>query len=93
MRVTAVKSVGGYRLELEFNDGARGIVDLADLAGAGVFEAWLRPGVFEQVAITEIGALAWPGDLDLCPDALYLRMTGKTVDEIFPSWRQQAAYA
>ena len=93
MRVTAVKPVGGYRLELEFDNGARGIVDLAELAGVGVFDAWLRPGLFEQVAITEAGALTWPGNLDLCPDALYLRMTGKTVGEVFPSWRQQAAYA
>ena len=54
MRVTAVKPVGGYRLELEFDNGARGIVDLAELAGVGVFDAWLRPGLFEQVAIPRL---------------------------------------
>lgn len=93
MKVTNVKSAGGYRLELAFDDGVHGIVDLADFAGVGVFQAWLKPGFFEQVVITDSGALAWPGDLDLCPDALYLRLTGKTVEQMFPSWRDQPAYA
>ena len=93
MRITKVKSVGGYRLELDFDDGVCGVVDLSDYAGVGVFEAWLKPGFFEQVAITNDGALAWPGDLDLCPDAIYLRLTGKPVEEVFPSLRHQPAYA
>jgi hypothetical protein len=53
-------------------------VDLSDFAGRGVFAAWLRDGAFEQLSIGPGGALQWPGDLDLCPDALYLRLTGKT---------------
>jgi hypothetical protein len=77
MRVTKVKRIPGYRLDVEFDDGVHGIVDLSDFAGVGVFAAWLKPGFFEQVAITSDGALAWPGDLDLCPDALYVRVTGK----------------
>lgn len=93
MRVTRVKPVGGCRLELEFDDGVSGVVDLSDLAGVGVFAAWLNPGFFEQVTITNDGALAWPGDLDLCPDAIYLRLTGKPVEEVFPSLRPQPAYA
>jgi hypothetical protein len=93
MKVTNVKSAGGYRLELAFDDGVRGILDLADFAGVGVFQAWLKPGFFEQVVITDSGALAWPGDLDLCPDALYLRLTGKAVEQMFPSWRDRPAYA
>jgi hypothetical protein len=58
MRVTRVKPVGGCRLELEFDDGVSGVVDLSDLAGVGVFAAWLNPGFFEQVTITNDGALA-----------------------------------
>lgn len=93
MRVTKVTPVAGYHLDVEFDDGARGIADLSDYAGVGVFAAWLKPGLFEQVAITSDGALAWPGDLDLCPDALYMRVTGKTPDEVFPRLRHQPAYA
>ena len=93
MRVTKVKPIPGYRLDVEFDDGVCGIVDLSNFAGVGVFGAWLKPGFFEQVSITEDGALAWPGDLDLCPDALYMRVTGKTPQEVFPRLRRQPAYA
>ena len=85
--------MSGYRVEVDFDNGIRGIVDLSDYAGVGVFEAWLKPGFFELVSITEDGALAWPGDLDLCPDAVYMRVTGKDPEEIFPSLRHQPAYA
>jgi hypothetical protein len=93
MRVAKVTPVAGYCLDVEFDDGVRGIVDLSDYAGGGVFEAWLKPSFFEQVAITSDGALAWPGDLDLCPDALYMRVTGKTPEEVLPLLRQEPAYA
>ena len=93
MKVTRVKPLAEYRLDVEFDDGVCGIVDLSDYAGAGVFAAWLKPRFFEQVAITSEGALAWPGGLDLCPDALYMRVTGKTPEEVFPRLRHQPAYA
>ena len=93
MKITEAKAIGAYRLQVGFDDGVCGLVDLSDFAGVGVFEAWLKPGLFEQVAVTNDGALAWPGGLDLCPDAIYLRLTGKSVDEVFPALRHQSAYA
>jgi hypothetical protein len=93
MKITKAEPVAGYRLNVEFDDGVHGVVDLSDYAGVGVFAAWLKPGSFEQVAITSEGALAWPGDLDLCPDAVYMRLTGKTPEELFPLLRHQPAYA
>jgi hypothetical protein len=82
MKITSVKPLSGYRVDVEFNDGEHGVVDLSDYAGIGVFEAWLKPGFFEQVSIAQSGALAWPGDLDLCPDAVYMRLTGKRPVEL-----------
>jgi hypothetical protein len=93
VKITEAKAVGGYRLQVVFDDGVCGIVDLSDYAGVGVFEAWTKPGIFEQFVITPDGALAWPDDLDLCPDAIYLRLTGKPVEEVFPALRHQPAYA
>ena len=28
------------------------------------------------------GAIAWGDDLDICPDALYMELTGKSVTEV-----------
>ncbi len=83
-RVTRVEVLEGYRLDLTFDDGARGAVDLSHLAGRGVFTLWLDRGAFEAVRLGPSGELAWDDGIDLCPDALYLRATGKSVEEVFP---------
>ena len=87
MRPTEVKPQAGYRLWLRYQDGAEGTVDLSDLAGRGVFEGWNDANVFQAVRVGESGALEWPGGIDLCGDALYMRLTGKAPDEVFPSLR------
>jgi uncharacterized protein DUF2442 len=58
-------------------------MDVSNLAGRGVFAAWERDGVFDQVKLGHHGQLEWPGDLDLCPDALYLTLTGQRPEDIF----------
>ena len=93
MRITAAKSLENFRVQLWFDNGETGLVDLSHLVGCGVFIAWNEPGVFEQVFITDVGALEWPGELDLCPDALYLQMTGKKPEDIFPALRNRISHA
>ena len=82
-----------FRLFLRFDDGTSGEVDLSDLAGRGVFSAWLELGVFDQVRISDAGAAEWPGENDLCPDALYIRLTGKSPDEVLPALRRISTHA
>jgi hypothetical protein len=49
---------------------------------------------FEAVRIDdEAGAIAWEEEIALCPDALYLRLTGKVPEEIFPDPRPARADA
>lgn len=81
VRPTAVEAWDGYRIWLRFTDGAAGEVDLCDLAGHGVFEAWNDRDLFEAVHLTSYRTVSWPGELDLCTDMLYLRLTGKAVEE------------
>jgi Protein of unknown function (DUF2442) len=92
-RITAVKPLDGFRLWLRFSDGLEGVADLSDLAGCGVFSAWNTPGLFASVTVTEYGAVAWSNEIDLCPDTLYLRITDKTPEDLFPSLRDTAAHA
>jgi hypothetical protein len=80
-----VKALPGYKLWLRYPDGVTGVVDLSDVAGQGVFSVWNDPAYFERVRIAEDGAILWGDNLDLCPDALYLIITGKTPEELFPS--------
>lgn len=82
-RVVFVRALPTWRLELRYDDGASGIVDLADLAGHGVFAAWLRPGGFDGVTLSPHGSISWGDDVEICPDSMYLRLTGKTPDQVF----------
>ena len=50
-KISKVKVLSGYRLELEFDDGVSGIVDLSESVGKGVFALWYDPVAFAQVRI------------------------------------------
>ena len=82
-----------FLLFVRYDDGASGIVDLSSFAGRGVFAAWTEPGLFQQVRLAEAGHPEWPGGLDLCPDALYMQLTGKRPEEVFPSLKHLPAHA
>ncbi len=92
-RAIQVSPRGGYRIWVRYADGVEGEIDLSDLAGRGVFQVWADRRVFETVHIDESGGIAWEGGLDLCPDALYLRLTGKSPEQLFPSLKAVQADA
>ncbi len=92
-KISKVKTLPGYRLDLEFDDGIRGIVDVSEHVGKGVFAVWRDPLVFEQVSIGSSGELVWGDQIDLCPDALYLKVTGKTPEDLFPALRDHSIHA
>jgi len=80
-RIDSVRTRPGYRLWIRFADGVEGEGDLSDLVGKGVFARWEDPREFERAAIDqESGAVAWPGGIDVAPDALYHDIAGVTVD-------------
>ena len=91
--VTQVEVLDGYRLALTFDNGTTGTVDLAHLAGKGVFALWLDRKAFESVRIGPSGELVWSDQIDLCPDALYLKATCQAIDVLFPAARTDPAHA
>ena len=92
-KITAVKALKDYRLDLRFDDGVTGTVDLSDLVGQGVFASWCDTKVFDSVRIGSSGELVWGDQIDLCPDSLYLKVTGKTANEVFPGLHDLASHA
>ncbi|MDA8059459.1 MAG: DUF2442 domain-containing protein [Nitrospiraceae bacterium] len=57
-------------LKVRFADGTQGQVRFEPSHLTGVFAALKDPLMFIQVHIDH-GALTWPGDVDLAPDAMY----------------------
>ena len=83
VRPVHVEPREGYTIWIRFNDGQAGEIDLSDLAGKGVFRAWLDRKFFESVHLPSYRSVSWPGELDLCADMLYMRLTGKSYEEMF----------
>ena len=81
IRPIEVEAREGYRIWLRYSDGSSGEIDLSHLAGRGVFAAWDEPGRFQQVRIARHRAITWDADIELCPDALYMQLTGKTFEQ------------
>ena len=79
----------GFRIYVEYDDGARGEVDLSHNVGRGVFKAWDDRAFFERVRITEDGAIGWGDEIEICPDSVYFRLTGKKPEEMMPGLRAQ----
>lgn len=92
-KLVGVLALENYKLDLTFDDGVRGIADLSGLAGHGVFAKWNDYKAFKKVRIVETGELAWDEDVDLCPDSLYLMVTGKNPEDIFPNLKPEPTHA
>ena len=68
--VVEVKPEPGYRLFVRFQDGLSGYVRLKKEELTGVLAPLNDPDFFDQVFVDQ-GAIAWPGEIDLAPDAMH----------------------
>ncbi len=85
-----IKAESKYLLWLSFNDGTAGTIDLSHLAHKGIFTQWEKGDLFLHPYIDkETSAIAWNSELELSPDALYLKLKGKTFEE----WKQSTSHA
>ena len=73
-RVTHVETRADYTLLVTFDDGTYGEVSIADRLFGPMFEPLKDPVFFAQAKVDEFGAVCWPNDADLAPDALYLKV-------------------
>jgi hypothetical protein len=78
--VVSVEAKPPLALAVRFQDGTEGTVRFEPSHLNGVFAALRNPDIFLQVRVEE-GAVAWPGELDLAPDAMYrqIRQAGEWV--------------
>jgi hypothetical protein len=87
-RITSVRHVRDYRLELTFSNGIQAELDFKDriVGRGGVFTLLEDMDFFRQVRVdTEIGTLVWPNGVDFDPDVLYSEATGKPLPVLEPA--------
>lgn len=74
VKARAVRALEGFRLEIEFSDGASGVVSLSDFLRTGPVMAPLRDPEFFGRAFLDMCAPTWPNGCDIDPTALRMRM-------------------
>jgi hypothetical protein len=70
LHVTAVEYLGDYKLKLQFNNGAEGIVDLESELHGEVFEPLRDKCLFKEAFLTS-RTIEWPNGADFAPEFLY----------------------
>ncbi|MFQ5754136.1 MAG: DUF2442 domain-containing protein [bacterium] len=88
-----VKALPDYRIWVKYSDGVEGEVNLSHLVGKGVFKLWSDYSVFQKVYLGSHGEIAWSDTIDLCPDAIYMEIAGKTPEQVFPNLQTEEIHA
>ncbi len=90
-KIIEVQVLENYRFHITFLDGTQGNADVSELVGKGVFALWNDYEEFRKVKIADTGELFWSEQVDLCPDSLFLRITGKgEIRNIKPGFPEQS---
>ena len=77
-RPNKVEALPGFRIRVGYPDGVEGVIDLSADVGRGMFAPLAGEKFFRTVHIGSFGQIAWTEEIELCPDAAYQEMTGKT---------------
>ena len=87
---TRVRCVDDRRIELTFDDGATGVVDIGQATKyEGIFAPLEEPEYFRLVRVDdELGTICWPNGADFDPDVLYSLATGRPL----PDWAEPDDY-
>lgn len=71
-RVTAVKPLGGFRLQLSFDDRSTREIDLGPVLEGEIYGPLRDPAIFAGVSIDpEVHTLVWPNGADFDPAILH----------------------
>ncbi len=86
-KIIKIKYLGGYKLELTFDNGKTGTVDLKHYTKKkGLFRKLANINFFRKLYIDkELGVLSWPNGLDIAPETIYSEATG----EPLPDWMEK----
>ena len=65
----------GYKLEVVFEDGNRGIIDFSEYAEkGGVFTPFKNMDFFKSFVVSkDLGTIVWGDEIDIAPETLYTK--------------------
>ena len=89
----SVKALPKHRIFIRYSDGVEGEIDLSEFATKKLFAAWQDPEFFQKVEVGPYRQIRWSDEIELCPDSLYMRLTGATPEQFLPKSAAAPAHA
>lgn len=87
LHITQARYIRDYTLEVSFNDGSKGVADLAEALKGPVFEPLRDLAEFRRFRVDEgLATLVWPNGADLAPEYIFFRAF-KDVPELAPRFK------
>jgi len=89
LHVIDAKYLEDYRIEVSFNDGKKGIVDLSQSLQGSVFSPLKNKKIFSQFKFDrELDTIVWPNGVDVAPEYLYFQAfkNESILQEQFKKW-------
>ena len=89
LHVTKARPLDGYRVEVCFDNGRKGVADLTEELEGPMFEALQDPDVFRQLRVDEeLQTIVWPNGADLAPEYAYYQAfrDDSELQETFCAW-------
>lgn len=75
LEVTKAEYIEEYRIQITFNNGASGVVDLKDALWGTMFEKLKDYSTFRRFEVSDVvHTIRWENDADLAPEYLYEKM-------------------
>ncbi len=89
LHVIAAKHLEGYKVEVAFNNGRKGIADLSEALHGPVFEPLKNQEMFSSFVVDkELETLVWPNGADLAAEYIFFQAfkNDSALQEQFRLW-------
>lgn len=86
MKVISVILLPPYKLQVSFEDGVTGVINLEALVQKGVFTVLKDEQFFNQVKYNK-SAIFWNDDLEIDLLNIYAQLGNKDLEEMFANYR------
>ena len=74
LHITNARYLEDYKVEVSFNDGRKGVADLADALKGSMFEPLKNKSLFSRLVVDkELDTIAWSNGADLAPEYIYFQ--------------------
>jgi len=74
LHITNARYLEDYKVEVSFNNGRKGIADLADALKGTMFEPLKNKSVFSRLVVDkELDTIVWSNGADLAPEYIYFQ--------------------